>query len=238
MGAIRVGTSGWHYMHWRGNFYPQDLTPKHFLSHYITRFETAELNGTFYRLPTPEAVREWYRATPRRFLFSFKASRFLTHNKKLKDPREPLRRIFKCAEGLKEKCGPILFQLPPHWGVNLERLNSFLKILSKDFEYVFEFREPSWYAEPVYDALRKQKISLCLYSMAGQDRPIVLTSKLVYIRFHGAEGKYNGSYPLEQLRPWAKSIRDWSRGRRVLAYFNNDPQGHAPKNAQELKELL
>jgi uncharacterized protein YecE (DUF72 family) len=238
MGSIRIGTSGWHYMHWRGNFYPKEMAPAHFLEEYIRHFDTVELNGTFYNLPAPATVRDWYRSTPAHFLFSFKASRFLTHNKKLKDPREPLRRVLRCAEGLKEKLGPILFQLPPHWRLNLERLQAFLKILPKDFEYVFEFREPSWYIEPVYEALRGVKAGLCMYSMAGQATPVVFTSRLVYLRFHGAEGKYNGNYPTPQLRAWAASIKRWSRGRRVLAYFNNDPQGHAPKNAQELKDLL
>jgi len=238
MGEIRIGTSGWHYNHWRGNFYAEKTPSSQMFERYIRAFDTVELNGTYYRLPEPGAVRNWYRAAPEGFLFAFKGSRFLTHNKKLKDPQEPLRRIFRAAKGLKEKLGPILFQLPPHWRVNLERLRAFLKVLPKDFEYVMEFREPSWFCDPVYEALREHQVAFCMYSMAGVPSPKVITSNTVYIRFHGASGKYNGDYPAAELQAWATDIRRWAHGRTVFAYFNNDPQGHAPKNARELKHLL
>jgi uncharacterized protein YecE (DUF72 family) len=235
----RVGTSGWHYRHWLGNFYPTKYRAADLLTYYAERFDTVELNGTYYRLPSPETVRSWYETSPKGFLFGFKASRFLTHNKKLKDPDDPLRRVLRCAEGLHEKLGPVLFQLPPFWQLNFDRLRAFVDILPKGFEFVFEFRNPTWFVEPVYDLLRRHGCGLCLYDMQGYQSPKVITSSLVYVRFHGAETKYGGRYPLPRLRTWARWLGDVSRaGRRTLVYFNNDPEGHAPINAQELKDLL
>jgi uncharacterized protein YecE (DUF72 family) len=238
MPEIRIGTSGWHYKHWRGNFYESTCPPREYLSVYLTRFDTVEINGSYYRLPTPETLRAWYENTPKDFLFTFKASRFLTHNKKLKDAQDPLNRVLRCAEILRDKLGPILFQLPPHWRINLERLKEFTALLPKVFEYAFEFREPSWFCEPVYDILKSRNLSFCVYSMKGEDSQRAFTGDTVYVRMHGAEGKYHGNYPMDVLRRWANDIRAWSKTRRVLVYFNNDPEGHAHRNAQELKDLL
>jgi uncharacterized protein YecE (DUF72 family) len=236
---FRIGTSGWHYKHWFGNFYPSKIRTADLLTHYAQRFDTVELNGTYYRLPTPETVRVWYETSPKGFLFAFKASRFLTHNKKLKDPQDPLSRVLRSAEGLREKLGPILFQLPPFWRVNPDRLRDFLRALPRGFEFVFEFRNPTWYVEPVYDLLRARGCGLCLYDMQGYQSPRLVTSSLLYVRFHGAETKYGGSYPAARLRAWANWLKKAvTPGRQCLIYFNNDPEGHAPKDARVLKGML
>jgi uncharacterized protein YecE (DUF72 family) len=235
----RIGTSGWHYRHWLGNFYPEKFPAKQFLSHYIRFFDTVELNGVFYRLPSPEAVREWYTATPKGFLFAYKGSRFITHMKKLKDPKEGLRKMMERAVHLREKLTAFLWQLPPFWEVDYQRLKAFIAELPKEYPHSFEFRHRSWYRDNVLALLEKNRIGLCLYSMQGQDSPVHLTSKLVYIRFHGAQDKYFGKYSDAQLRQWAKRMKSWeNEGRRLFIYFNNDPHGHAPQNARTLRTFL
>jgi uncharacterized protein YecE (DUF72 family) len=238
MKALRVGTSGWFYKDWKGRFYPQDMPSEAYLDYYSRYFDTVELNGVFYRLPTPEMVKGWYRRSPKGFIFAYKGSRFITHMKKLTDPQGALRLMFRRADLLKEKLGPVLFQLPPFFSVNTARLKTFIKALPGGYDYVFEFRHESWFREDIYDALREKKMSLCLYDMRSKPSPRVLTGPLVYVRMHGSEGKYAGNYTRPALQEWAGGLRTWRRGRSGFVYFNNDVQGHAVRNAQTLKELL
>jgi uncharacterized protein YecE (DUF72 family) len=237
-GESRIGTSGWHYQHWRGPFYPPDLPASKMLDYYCRHFDTVEINNSFYRLPPPGCFATWRRATPAGFCFAVKASRFITHNKKLKDPENALHNLLPRAEELKEKLGPILFQLPPHWKRNIERLEGLLDILPRRHRYAFEFREPSWHCEEVYRVLRRHNAAFCIYELAGFHSPLEVTAAFAYVRLHGPGGKYQGSYSHQQLSQWAKRIAAWRRELKVVyVYFDNDQTGYAALNALELEQL-
>ena len=235
---LRIGCSGWQYRHWRGDFYPADLPTSGWLARYTRAFDTVELNNSFYRLPSPEAFRRWREATPRGFLFAVKASRYLTHMKKLKDPEEPLGRFFDAARELGPKLGPVLYQLPPRWPADLGRLRAFLGVLPRGVGHVMEFRDPSWYAPAVLDALQEAQVALCLHDMGGSVTPRARAGPFVYVRFHGVT-RYGGRYDDETLGGWAEWMAEQlAAGTPVFAYFNNDVGGHAPRDAARLKALL
>jgi uncharacterized protein YecE (DUF72 family) len=238
-GKVLIGTSGWHYKHWRGNFYPQDLPVKDWLQFYAARFDTVELNNSFYHLPLPSSFDNWRATTPRTFSFAVKGSRFTTHMKKLKDPETSTNKFFEVAERLERKLGVILFQLPPHWAVDLERLDEFLAAMPKH-RYAFEFRDESWHNDDVYQILSKYEAALCIHDLGGKQSPIEVTADFTYIRFHGpTQAKYSGSYSQQALVGWTRRIRDWQRSlRTIYIYFNNDVGGCAPQNASELVSLL
>ena len=239
--TARIGCSGWQYRHWRGDFYPHELPLRRWLEFYAGRFDTVEINNTFYRLPEAAAFKEWRRRAPRGFQYAVKASRFLTHMKKLKDPEAPLHRFLSRAKSLGPTFGPVLFQLPPHWPVNLERLGIFLDALPLGRRYTIEFRDPSWYADEVLALLIAHRVALCLHDMPGSASSRLATSSFVYVRFHGSHGshKYAGTYSDDVLEGWA----DWlaaklNAGVEVYAYFNNDVGGHAPRDAVRLREMI
>jgi uncharacterized protein YecE (DUF72 family) len=235
----RIGTSGWHYASWRGPFYPEKMKTKDFLSFYMTRFGTTELNNPFYRLPTEAAVECWRDTTPDSFLFAWKASRYITHMLKLKNAGQGLDVMFSRAEILGPKLGPILFQLPPSLKADRERLANFLRLLPRDHHYTFEFRHQSWYEAPILDLLREHDVSLCLSDHANAPSPWELTASFVYIRGHGPSGWYWGSYSDETLQKWAADIARWrEEGRAVYCYFDNDVKSAAPADAQHLIDLL
>jgi uncharacterized protein YecE (DUF72 family) len=237
-GTLRIGTSGWHYAPWRGAFYPKDLTTKDFLSFYVTRFGTTELNNPFYRMPSEAAVAAWRDATPEDFLFSWKASRFITHMKRLKDTDESVDFLMGRAGGLGEKLGPILFQLPPSLKMDRERLAAFLSRLPKKQRFTFEFRHPSWYEPRILDLLRDHDAALCLSDHAAAPSPWEATASFVYIRGHGTDGRYAGNYSDDTLTEWASDTARWRReGRDVYAYFDNDIKSAAPKDAARLAAM-
>ena len=238
MPEIHIGTSGWHYKHWCGPFYAKGCPASKMLAHYVQCFDTVEINNSFYRLPNESTFENWRESTPGNFLFAVKASRFLTHNKKLKDPENALQNFLPRAERLGHKLGPILFQLPPSWRVNLERLREFLTVLPKIHQYVFEFREPSWNTPAVYDILRRHNAAFCIYELAGFHAPIEITADFTYIRLHGPGARYQGSYSKAVLRSWAQRIADWKDLRSVYVYFDNDQAGYAAQNAIELKRMV
>src|SRR3954469_8391207 len=237
---IRIGTSGWHYKHWLGTFYPEKFPASKMLAYYFERFDTVELNNSFYRLPNFETMAAWRDATPRNFLFSVKASRFLTHNKKLKEPEHALNNFLPRAEALGRKLGPILFQLPPKWRINLERLEEFLSALPRQHRYTVEFREPTWETADTYAILRKFNVAYCIYQLAGYHTPIHLTADWTYIRLHGpTERKYQGSYSTSKLKAWSRRILDWSRTlKAIYVYFDNDDSAFAAQNALALKQMV
>jgi len=238
-GRVLIGTSGWSYPHWRGSFYPPDLAHEDQLAFYAEHFDSIEINSSFYRLPERRTLKAWHDIVPADFVFAVKASRFITHMKKLKAPATALRSFFRRIEVLDDKLGPVLFQLPPRWRCNPARLGTFLGALSHDFHYAFEFRDHSWLTEEVYDRLARCNASLCIYDLAGYRSPIVVTSRLVYLRLHGPEGPYQGCYDRRALARWGRKIRAWSsEGRSVCCYFDNDQLGYAALNAQELADLL
>jgi len=233
-----IGCSGWQYKHWRGDFYPASLAQSRWLTHYAERFNTVEINNTFYRLPEAGTFSAWRRLAPAGFVFAVKASRYLTHMKKLKDPHDPLQLFFTRARKLGPALGPVLYQLPPRWPVNVERFETFLRALPHTRRHTVEFREPSWYAGTILDLLERFRVALCLHDMHGSAPARVAVGPFVYVRFHGTE-KYGGSYPDETLDDWAGWLADRLRaGVDVYAYFNNDAHGHAPRDAVRLRAMI
>ena len=236
---IRIGTSGWHYRHWLGRFYPSGLKPAQMLAYYVQHFDTVELNNSFYRLPNVSALECWRDSTPADFCFALKGSRFITHNKKLKEPENALENLLPRAEVLGRKLGPVLFQLPPSWKKNLERLEAFLTALPRRHRYAFEFRETSWLGPELYALLRRFNAAFCIYELAGYRSPVEVTADFVYLRLHGpGEKKYQGSYSDATLREWATKVRYWSHSCDVFAYFDNDQLGYAAANARSLRALV
>jgi uncharacterized protein YecE (DUF72 family) len=238
-GEIRIGASGWHYKHWVGTFYPPKTTPRRMLDHYLRYFDTVELNNTFYRLPGEPALQTWREQTPANFRFAIKGSRFITHMKMLKDPEASIARFFDRIDILGDKAGPVLFQLPPGWPVDAERLDRFLAALPRHYRYAFEFRNETWNSEETLAILRRYGAAYCIFDLAGYQTPLITTSDLVYVRLHGPGGKYQGDYSKRTLEAWARRIAEWSsESRDVWIYFDNDDSGYAPKNALELKAMV
>lgn len=239
-GRCHIGTSGWSYKHWRGPFYPAEMASGAAqLRFYVERFDTVEVNGTFYRLIEVETFRRWREATPAGFVFACKGSRYLTHMKRLKDPVQGLGRFFERVEALEDKLGPIVFQLPGRFRPDRERLAAFIEALPPAHRYAFEFRDPAWFQAEIFELLAGRNVALCLYEFAGQEAPLEVTADFVYIRLHGPEGPYRGSYGDQALQTWAERIRAWSdQGLDVYCYFDNDDRGFAPHNALRLKQLL
>jgi uncharacterized protein YecE (DUF72 family) len=233
---FRIGCSGWQYKHWKGNFYPADLSQRQWLEHYARHFDTVEVNNSFYRLPDEGVFRGWRARVPSDFVFAVKASRFLTHMKKLKDPGEPVARLFSRARELGRKLGPVLYQLPRQMPRNDHRLGAFLRVLPRGIRHTIEFRHPSWYHVEVLRMLRARNVALCLHDMTDSMAPREVTATFVYVRFHGATGRYDGAYPGEVLEQWAGWLKNV--GRPAHVYFNNDIGGHAPRDALTLKRAL
>jgi len=238
-GSLRIGTSGWHYKHWRGVLYPEDLPAREWLKRYAEVFDTVELNNSFYRLPPVESFRSWKEATPPGFLFSVKASRFITHVKRLEDSEEALRLLLENAGGLEERLGPVLFQLPPSFQSNPSRLGRFLSSLPPGLRTAWEFRHPSWFAPPVYELLRERDAALCVADSPRFPGVREITASFSYVRLHGGRVLYSSEYTGEELAEWA----DWmgallEEGLDLFVYFNNDARGYAVSNALALRELL
>jgi uncharacterized protein YecE (DUF72 family) len=239
MAEVRIGTSGWSYPHWRGSFYPEGLPVKDQLAFYASRFSTAEINGSFYRLPTDKAVAGWREAVPDGFLFAWKASRFITHTKRLKEVGDSIALVFGRMEGLGDRLGPALFQLPPMMKADPERLGAFLPLLPKGRRCVVEFRHPSWYAPDIFELLRAHDVALCVSDHHDAPAPWECTASFVYVRGHGPGGGYSGSYSDAELRAWAKRIKAWmAEGRDAYAYFDNDIGTAAPGDAERLRGML
>ena len=239
-GEAYIGTSGWHYKHWVGPFYPPKTSSAAMLDLYLRRFDTVEVNNSFYRLPTEAMFEAWKKRTPARFRFALKGSRFLTHMKKLKDPEQGIRKFFAGADLLGKKLGPIVFQLPPFWKANPERLAAFLKALPKKHRYAFEFRNPTWHTPEILEILRARNAAFCIFDIGGFQSPVEATADFVYVRLHGPrKEKYQGRYSRAALEQWARRIRAWrAEGRDVYLYFDNDQKGYAPADAESLKNLL
>ncbi|MEX0928818.1 MAG: DUF72 domain-containing protein [Balneolales bacterium] len=237
---IHIGTSGWHYKHWKGPFYREDENIGNFLKVYCQKFSTVEINNTFYNLPERKTLEQWKDITPDDFIFSIKASRYITHMKKLKDPKDPLKNFYKGIEPLKEKTGAVLFQLPPRWKINPERLNGFLDQLSRDYRHTFEFRDETWFDEKTYKTLENHPAAFCIYDLKQRTSPKKTTADFVYIRLHGpGKNAYEGEYQEKGLYEWAQYIKEWSgNGKVVYCYFDNDQNGYAPKDALRLKEMV
>lgn len=239
-GHIAIGTSGWSYSGWRGPLYPPDLATKDWLSFYATRFATAEINTSFYRTPTLEAVTAWREQTPREFAFAWKASKFITHWKRLTERCENSIALMQTRfELLGPKLAVVLFQLPPQFARNAERLDAFLAMLPPRYRYAFEFRHKSWYDHEVLALLRARNVALCISDHGDAPAPWLATARHVYVRGHGPSGRYHGSYSGRTLQRWAKAILKWQSERRdVFVYFDNDQKAAAPKDAVRLIRMI
>ncbi|WP_166040164.1 DUF72 domain-containing protein [Sphingosinicella sp. YJ22] len=239
MERIRIGCSGWNYKHWRELFYPKGLAARRWFAFYAEHFDTVEINNSFYRLPAPETFDKWREQAPPGFCYAVKANRFLTQAKKLKDCEEPLARMMPPFRHLGDRLGPILYQLPPQFKLNLERLESFLELVPRDVINVFEFRDKSWYVPETFDLLERFDASFCVHDMPGSASERRAVGAAAYVRFHGTSGKYWGRYPDEALLGWTDWIVGQARsGRSVWCYFNNDIDAHAIHDAQTLKTMV
>ena len=235
---VRIGCSGWVYKHWRSLFYPEGLPQRLWFDFYSQEFDTVEINNSFYRLPPASTFEKWRDQAPPGFCYAVKANRYLTQAKKLSECEEPLERMMAATRHLGDRLGPMLYQLPPSMGLNLERLESFLKILPADVTSVFEFRDSSWYASEVYDLLDRYGASLCVHDMRGSRSERIAVGPIAYVRFHGGEGKYWGRYSDERLLSWTDWLLQQARsGRSCWCYFNNDIHGHAIEDARTLKSM-
>ncbi|MEJ2645406.1 MAG: DUF72 domain-containing protein [Gammaproteobacteria bacterium] len=235
-GTVRVGTSGYQYPHWRGVFYPPRLPTRKWFAYYADHFDTVEINNTFYRLPDGDVFDSWRQQAPRGFRYALKFSRYGTHIKRLKEPEAPLERFLDGAERLGRTLGPVLVQLPPHWRVNVERLSNFVGLLPRVQRWAMELRDESWLCQDVFDVLTAHNVALCVHDMIP-DHPRVLTADFVYLRFHGDH--YRGSYSHQFLVAQADRVADYLANEMdCYVYFNNDDQGHAARNALDLKRYL
>lgn len=234
---IYLGTSGWYYNHWLGDFYPTDLNKGEWLRFYSRKFGTVEINASFYRMPFPSMLKGWRRKTPENFLLTFKGNRIITHVKKLQGVNKTLQKFYSLTELVKEKRGVILWQLPPMLSRNDGLLEGFLNELNQRIPQVIEFRHKSWYEKEVYDLLRKYNIGYCIVSCPDLPVHIEVTSNFAYIRWHGKENWYSSNYSTKELEKWAHTMRNLDV-KDIYGYFNNDFNCYAPKNCLQLKEIL
>ena len=242
MSNVWIGTSGWVYKQWAGNFYPKDWPRKNELGFYVTQFPTVEINATFYRLPTVKTVHSWHDKTPEGFVFAVKGSRYLTHIKRLEDTSSGLRKYFRRLVSLAERTGPILWQLPPTFpktDETLKRLDRFLSRLPKRYQHAVEFRHPTWINEETFSVLRRHGAANVWLSSLRMPADHTVTAGFVYLRFHGLEGGPYHDYTSAELDPWAKELAKVARkGVPAYVYFNNDLNTRAPLNAQVLMQKL
>jgi uncharacterized protein YecE (DUF72 family) len=239
MATFHIGTSGWSYDHWEGVLYPPELAPEHRLAHYAERLASVEIDSSFYRLPSEETVVRWRDAVPPGFIFAVKASRFITHMKKLNDPAQTLPPLIERVDRLGDRLGPVLFQLPPRWHRNVDRLGEFLAALDDTRRWVFELRDRSWIDDAVLALLEAHNAAFCIYDLNEFLTPLAVTADFVYVRLHGPDGAYRGSYSDAALTHWAEHIACWlDRKLDVYCYFDNDQAGHAVRNALDLQRRV
>ena len=234
-----IGCSGWHYDHWRGLYYPAELPKSRWLQFYAQQFNTVELNNSFYHLPSEKAFATWRDSTPDNFIFAVKVSRYITHVKKLRNLDLAVQNFISRASFLRQKLGPLLYQLPPSLKRNDTLLESFLDSLPQEYQHVIEFRHESWIDEHVFAILRKHNTALCVFDMPEFSCPLVVTSDFAYIRFHGSQWLYSSCYSDEELSHWAQRIARLSQDiKSVYIYFNNDAEAFAVRNAVTLASFL
>lgn len=237
--SIQIGTSGWSYKHWRERFYPPNLSAKEYLKYYAEHFGTVEINNSFYHLLKEETVKNWSKTVPENFIFAVKANRYITHVKRLKEPEIRVANFIESIKSFDEKLGPILFQLPPNFSFNPKRLESFILSIPKDYRYVFEFRDKTWFNPLTYDILRKNNIAFCIYSFGDYQSPKEITADFVYIRLHDPSSLGSSKYNDENLDEFCGDITNYKeQGKDIFCYFNNDAAGYAVENAIELKRKL
>jgi uncharacterized protein YecE (DUF72 family) len=237
--TIHIGTSGWHYRHWRGIFYPDRLKTREWLAYYAEHFDCVEVNSTFYRMPEREVIAGWRDSVPSEFVFAVKAPRRITHFKKLKNCGGELNDFFGRLEAFGNSLGPVLFQLPPRWRCNARRLEHFLDELPPNQRLVFEFRDPTWHNDEVYGLLASRSVAFCIFDGGGTTTPMIAEGDLVYIRLHGPGTAHTGTYRAPGLRNWVDRAQGWNRASKdVFLFFDNDERGYAIKNGARAIGLL
>jgi uncharacterized protein YecE (DUF72 family) len=237
MAELRIGTSGWVYKHWRGIFYPEKLPQKSWFEHYRQHFDTVEINFTFYRLPERSVFESWRERAPADFAYAVKGSRLVTHVRRLREPEEPLARLAERLEGLGDRSGPVLWQLPPDFERDDERLARFLGALPRRWRHTVEFRHESWYDETIFAQLERHGVALCIPDSPRLPQALRLTADWTYVRLHGAGS--DGDYSPELLDLWAERIGGYlAAGVDAWVYFNNDWEGFALRNARDLRARL
>jgi uncharacterized protein YecE (DUF72 family) len=235
---IHVGTSGWRYDHWKGSFYPETLSQNDYLHFYSGHFPTMEINNSFYQLPSGSLLADLRDSVPDSFVFSVKANRYITYIKKLKDARMSLTPFLQRMDVLGDKLGPILFQLPPQWSFNRERLGLFLKALPAGYRYAFEFRDASWFHPDTYAMLSEHNTALSIYQVGARTSPQVVTADYVYIRLYGTK-LMRGEYDPEVLSEWAGTLSELAdKGKEIFCYFDGDESGCAAREATKLQKLI
>jgi uncharacterized protein YecE (DUF72 family) len=239
--AIHIGTSGWSYDHWQGVLYPHGVPQRERLAYYVQRFQTVEVNSTFYGWPADSTFASWHRRVPDGFLMTVKAPRGLTHRARLSEPEAWLERMGGGLRYLGSKRGVLLVQTPPDMEYDHGRMAYFLEQIPQWLKVAVELRHPSWHREEVFALLERHGAAYCV--MSGAHLPCILraTAPFVYLRLHGPDPQhmYAGSYSDDSLRWWAERIREWAgAGREVFAYFNNDGEGNAVRNAVRLRQIL
>lgn len=244
MAKIFIGTSGWQYRGWKNDFYPDNLPQKRWLTFYSRKFNTVEVNSSFYRQTKAKTFKKWLDETPKEFVFSVKGNRFITHIKKLKDCKKPVNVFFENANVLtKERTKAkhvVLWQLPPNLKKDLGRFKTFLSFLPERFSHAFEFRDDTWISKEVFEVFKNSKLELSVVLQDWHEWPVVRKpiGKFVYLRFHGRKKLYTSNYSDSELEVWAKRMQEWKdKGHDIYAYFNNDALGNAHKNALKLKSL-
>ena len=237
---MRIGTSGWVYDHWRGRFYPKDLPTSRWLEWYAERFDTVELNNSFYRQPSRAQFERWRRAVPQGFQYAVKLNRFITHIKRLNVDAPTIARSYDTVAGLGPALATILVQLPPRFRFDTERLDRFCDAVARRRRrHALEPRDASWLNDDSLTHLRARNIALCISDTPRWPSRPAITADYVYLRFHGPGQLYASPYDDEQLRVWARRIRAWrDEGRDVFAYFNNDERAYAPRDAARLRDLV
>lgn len=239
MAEIRIGTSGWVYKHWQNRFYPPALSQKKWLSHYSAHFNTVEINSTFYRLQTKHTFEKWFGDVTDDFVYAVKASRYITHVKRLNIDSVPIDRMLDAATGLRNKLGPVLFQLPPNLKYDRGKLRSFLELLPSGYRFVVEPRNDSWFSDDALDILKETGVCLCFTSSPEFPARMERTSDFIFLRMHGSKILYGSNYGDSELSAWAEKIKEWSQqGLDCFVYFNNDANAFAVNNALKLRELV
>lgn len=233
-----VGCSGFYYKHWKDKFYPEGMAQKRWFEFYATQFKTLELNVTFYRFPTVEMLRKWHTDSPADFRFAVKAPKAITHFKQFHGTVDMVSSFYKTIrEGLQEKLGPVLFQFSPRFRYDKERLERVLAQLNPSFDNVLEFRHQGWWCDEVYERLREHKVTFCGMSYPELPDEPIITSKVIYYRFHGITELYRSAYSDAALQQFAEKIKSKSKGNEIWCYFNNDIEVAAVPNAHTLLDI-
>ena len=231
---LLIGTSGWHYQHWKGGFYPKGVPQRSWLGYYAERFDTVELNNAFYRLPSREAFERWSAELPEDFVVAVKASRYLTHIRRLREPRDPVTLLLERATGLGRKLGPILLQLPPTMKADPDLLDAALKVFPSEARVAVEMRHPTWFNVRCRRILEERGAALCLADGGAVSAPMWRTADWSYVRFHRGRASPESCYGDVALRRWAEKLAaQWGPAETVFAYFNNDLHGCAPRDARK-----